>query len=134
MLYFAYGANTNIDNMNNRCPNAELVGSIVLPDYRLVFRGVADIEFSIGAEVQGVLWDITDVCEAALDIYEGFPTLYRKESFSVKNQDLIEDVMFYTMNRSNYALPSNNYFMTIHDGYLQNDLQLRPLYESLKVL
>ena len=104
-LYFAYGANTNLQNMNARCPNAELVGTLVLPDYKLVFKSVADIEFAVGKEVQGVLWNITDICEEALDIYEGYPHLYRKETFDVKIIDRIEQVMFYKMNRSNYALP-----------------------------
>jgi len=134
MLYFAYGANTNINNMNGRCPNAKLVGNIILPDYELVFKGVADIEQRNGTEVQGVLWDITDDCERSLDIYEGFPTLYRKESFAVKIIDRIEDVMFYKMNRSEYSLPNVHYFNTIQNGYIQNDLDTTPLFECLRGL
>ena len=131
MLYFAYGANTNIDNMKSRCPNAKKLTSLVLPDYRLVFRGVADIERANYNEVQGVLWFITDKCERALDIYEGFPTLYRKEAFSIKVEGRIEDVMFYTMNRQGYNLPSEHYFRCIEQGYIQNKLPTEALYNSL---
>ena len=132
MLYFAYGANTNINGMNYRCPNSKLVGKIVLPNYRLVFRGVADIEWENEAEVHGVLWEITDLCEKSLDRFEGFPHLYRKGRFAVKlkNGD-IEDVMFYKMNRTGYGIPTTNYFNTIKEGYKANGLPLKALYSSL---
>ena len=29
------------------------------------------------------LWEISDACEKALDIYEGFPHLYRKLYFDI---------------------------------------------------
>jgi gamma-glutamylcyclotransferase (GGCT)/AIG2-like uncharacterized protein YtfP len=133
MLYFAYGANTNLENMKHRCPNAKLVGTIELPDYRLVFRGVADIEPAAHNVVLGVIWDITDTCEESLDIFEGFPHLYRKENFCVEigKDKKIEDVMFYTMNRTNYDLPNESYFRCIEDGYIQNGLATDLLYESL---
>ena len=131
MLYFAYGANTNIDNMMGRCPNAKKLTGLVLPDYRLVFRGVADVEHAPYNEVQGVLWWITNKCEDALDIYEGFPTLYRKETFAISINDTVEDVMFYTMNRMGYNLPSEHYFKCIEEGYIQNKLPTAGLYESL---
>ena len=43
MFYFAYGANLNLQNMRYRCPNAKVVGHLNLPEYQLVFKGVADI-------------------------------------------------------------------------------------------
>ena len=134
-LYFAYGANTNIDGMAYRCPAAKLVGTIALPDYRLVFRGVADIEWKQGEQVHGVLWDITEQCEKSLDRFEGFPTLYGKGYFPVKleNGDVL-DVMFYKMNRGGYALPSEHYFNTIKEGYRANSLPSKALYASLSSL
>jgi len=129
MLYYAYGANTNTDNMRGRCPKAKLIGALTLPDYELTFRNVADIERKIGAHVEGVLWDITNECENALDIYEGVESgLYRKEYFPVKAKGNIEDVMFYKMNSMNYGMPSEHYFNTILQGYFQNDLDVNYLY------
>ena len=134
-LYFAYGANLNIPNMAYRCPKAVRVGNLELPDYRLVFKGVADIEPAPYNKVCGVLWDITEECEASLDIFEGFPHLYRKEGFTVKMGDgSVEDVMFYTMNREGYALPSEGYFNTIQDGYIQNKLPTEALWNTLEEL
>jgi hypothetical protein len=42
MLYFAYGSNLNIAGMAQRCPAAKPVSRFLLPNARLVFRGVAD--------------------------------------------------------------------------------------------
>lgn len=139
MLYFAYGANTNTKNMEYRCPNAQLVGNLVLPDWRLVFKGVADIEHAPHNKVLGVLWDITEDCERALDIFEGYPNLYRKEYFDVKlGEDIdgavIEEVMFYKMNREGYALPTESYFRTIESGYVQNKLDTTLLWDTLAEL
>lgn len=33
-LYFAYGSNINLDQMAYRCPAAEVVGPVVLENYR----------------------------------------------------------------------------------------------------
>jgi len=136
MLYFAYGANTNLDSMNYRCPDASLIGAIKLPDWRLVFKSVADIEQAPYNEVHGVLWKITDACEASLDIFEGYPNLYRKEFFSVKievdGEERIEDVMFYKMNRMGYDLPSQYYFDLIKEGYIQNDINTKHLHNALE--
>ncbi len=38
-LYFAYGSNINLNQMAYRCPAAEVVGPMVLNDYKLLFRG-----------------------------------------------------------------------------------------------
>jgi hypothetical protein len=79
-LYFAYGSNLNLTQMAQRCPDARQLGATYIPNWRLVFRGVADIEPTRSNDVLlpvGV-WEITKRCEEQLDIYEGFPHLYRK--------------------------------------------------------
>ena len=85
-LYFAYGANLNVEHMEYRCPKAKPICTMNLPEWRLVFRNVADIEPAKGQSVSGLLWTITDDCEKALDIFEGYPHLYRKEYFMIKLQ------------------------------------------------
>ena len=134
-LYFAYGANLNLTNMKHRCPNAKRVCNLDLPDWRLVFKSVADIEPAPYNNVNGVVWEITEECEKSLDIFEGFPRLYRKEYFVVKMPDgSVEDVMFYKMNREGYALPSEGYFNTIKTGYIQNRIPTSGLFNTLSEL
>ncbi len=80
MFYFAYGANLNIQNMSVRCPNAKPIVPITLNNMRLVFRGVADVEHKKDSILHGAIWDITDKCEASLDIFEGYPTFTEKNT------------------------------------------------------
>ena len=37
-LYFAYGSNINLGQMEYRCPDASVVGPVVLDGYELLFR------------------------------------------------------------------------------------------------
>lgn len=84
-LYFAYGSNINLDQMAQRCPDAQVVGPVTLENYELLFRGnlrgagVATIAPREGSTVHGLLWNITPECERSLDYYEGYPHLYGKE-------------------------------------------------------
>lgn len=139
MLYFAYGANLNLENMKLRCPKAKPIMSFTLPNYRLVFKGVADIEPSFGNSVQGVIWNITQDCEDALDRFEGYPFLYGKDSFTVKTTGKFAkdfgkyvDIMFYKMNRQHYGPPSKGYWSCLHEGYLDNDLDTQFLFDALE--
>ena len=43
-LYAAYGSNLNKSQMKRRCPDSSPYVGIVLKNWRLVFKGVADIE------------------------------------------------------------------------------------------
>jgi hypothetical protein len=112
-IYVAYGSNLNLHQMSHRCPDAEKIGAAYLPDWRLVFRGVADIEYSKGDRCPVALWRVTRKCEKALDAYEGFPTLYRKIYWEADG----EAYMAYVMNRKNYAPPMKMYYEGIKEGY-----------------
>lgn len=59
-------------------------------DYQLMFLGVsrvhggvATVEPHKGRRVPILLWVISPDCEVAMDRYEGWPTLYRKESLPI---------------------------------------------------
>ena len=83
-LYFAYGSNTHLKQMEQRCPGAVNLGPAYLQDYRLVFRIHADIELCEHSTVAGVLWEIDDNHLASLDRYEGFPAYYLRHRVFVK--------------------------------------------------
>lgn len=130
-LYFAYGSNINLDQMAHRCPAAEVVGPVVLENYRLLFRGnyrgngVATIVPRKGSKVHGLLWKITPVCEKSLDTYEAFPHLYDKQPVTVQDRSGQEfPVMAYVMTErcKEPAVPSNLYYNGILEGYRQNGL------------
>lgn len=122
--YIAYGSNLNLEQMKTRCPTAELKGKAVLKDYRLRFYGspmnsVATIESRKGSAVPVLIWQIFDEDEKNLDIYEGFPRLYRKEVMEVDCCDQPTNAMIYVMNTDlcPLGLPSKTYYQTILTGY-----------------
>ena len=122
-LYFAYGANLNLEGMQFRCPAARPVSAFLLHDYQLTFSGVATIQPKPGASVPGALWEITQECEDNLDVFEGFPFLYSKIYLSQGNQEF----MAYVMNDDPPAAPSRSYFNTILEGYQDWDLPVSEL-------
>ena len=130
-LYFAYGSNINLDQMAYRCPDAQVVGPVVLEGYELLFRGnakgsgVATIAPHKGQKVHGLLWRITPKCEQSLDIYEGFPRLYDKAEVTVRDRAGQEfTVMAYEMTNiwREPSVPSKFYYDGILEGYRQNGL------------
>ncbi len=122
-LYGAYGSNMNLEQMACRCPAARRLGPALLEGYRLVFRGargsaVATIEPCAGGKVPVLLWAIGIGDEAALDRYEGFPKLYRKEQLHVRVGSRHVRAMAYVMNGGHpQELPGSSYYNVILEGY-----------------
>ena len=89
MLYFAYGSNLNHIQMKRRCKESIFIKKINLKGFRLTFRSrfrAADIEKKKNSIVQGALFEISKNDEKKLDIYEDFPTLYKKYYFSYEKK------------------------------------------------
>jgi gamma-glutamylcyclotransferase (GGCT)/AIG2-like uncharacterized protein YtfP len=136
-LYVAYGSNMNLEQMSQRCPKAKNIGTGTLDDYKLTFRGtykgVANIEPCKGRTVPIALWEITEDCETALDLYEGFPRLYIKKEVEVMVDGEATKAMVYIMT-SEYtnmvASPTEYYFNVIARGYCDNGINLKPLMIS----
>jgi hypothetical protein len=125
-LYFAYGANLNLEGMRFRCPAARPVSAFLLHDWQLAFSGVATIQPQLGASVPGALWEITSECEDNLDVFEGFPFLYSKVYLAQSNMEF----MAYVMNDDPPALPNRSYFNTILEGYRDWDLPVSELHRA----
>lgn len=136
-LYFAYGSNINLDQMAYRCPDAVPLTPVTLRGYALTFQGggVANIIPQEGSSVPGLLWKLTPECVESLDHYEGYPRLYTRESVVVVDKSNTgHRVMVYVMNERfrEPMLPSKHYFKGILDGYHQNGMPTRPLYQALQ--
>lgn len=122
-LYIAYGSNLNLPQMALRCPTAKVVGASEIRDYELLFRGgrrgaVATVEPLEGSRVPVLLWKIKPKDEQALDCYEGYPHLYRKEMLDVELNGKIIPAMVYVMNDGHeLGTPSDYYLNTIMEGY-----------------
>lgn len=138
-LYIAYGSNLNLEQMAYRCPTAEVVGTAVLRDWRLWFRGgsggaVATVEREKGWKVPVLIWKIQPQDEQALDRYEGFPFLYRKETLRLTVNGKRVRAMVYIMNEKGrpYGTPSAGYLDTIRKGYESAGFDCSTLAHAVK--
>ena len=130
MIYLAYGSNLHIEQMQRRCPTAEVLGTSTLHGYRLVFNGVATIEPDPDRSVPVLLWDIKPADEIPLDRYEGYPRLYRRETVQVELDGKTVDAMAYIMNPKGIAPPSPYYYDVIRKGYEMNGLDIAVLEQA----
>ena len=65
-----------------------------------------------------LLWKISPQNERALDRYEGWPHLYRKENLEVELEGKKMSAMVYVMNDGRQAaMPSGFYYDVIAEGY-----------------
>lgn len=124
-IYAAYGSNLNHAQMAMRCPNAKFIGTGKIKNYRLVFRGVADIEWEKDSEVLVGLWDVTPECMDALDRYEGYPRMYDRLKIKVFTNRCkitqagvkVVTAFIYFMKCQGYQPPMNTYYKSIEQGY-----------------
>ena len=134
-LYFAYGSNTHLKQMEQSCPGAVNLGPAYLQDYRLLFRIHADIELCEHSTVAGVLWEIDDNHLASLDRYEGFPAYYLRHRVFVKTTaDEPKWVAWvYSMTEQEEELsPGKPYYNVCMEGYVANGIETTQLEEALK--
>lgn len=127
--YIAYGSNLNIRQMRMRCPSARIIGTSVVPDYRLLFKGSQSgsyltIEPQEGASVPVAAWEVTASDEQALDRYEGFPSFYYKKEMVLPVKGIRSGkirrrkVFVYIMHEDRpLGLPSHHYLATCAEGY-----------------
>ena len=130
-LYFAYGMNTNKEEMAYRCPGAMPMGRAILPGYRLEFKSFATIVPSPKESVEGVLWTITDSDESALDMLEGYPEFYDKKTVLVEYTNQSYIAMTYIMGPREHGYgPSEGYYSMVSEGYQSFGLNQRQLLDA----
>jgi len=132
MLYFAYGSNLHHSQMKRRCKDSIFLKKINLKDFKLTFRSkyrAADIEPKRSSIVPGALFEISKSDEKKLDVYEGYPILYKKHYFSYYGKK----VMTYTMVRkTSFTFPTERYLNIVKLGYNDCNLNINYLKIALK--
>lgn len=142
--YLAYGSNLNVRQMALRCPTAKAVGTAVIKDYELLFKGsktgaYLTIEPKVGAEVPVAVWSVEAADEQRLDVYEGFPAFYYKAeielpvTFLKSGRTLNRTASVYIMHEERpLGLPSGSYVQTCLEGYRNFGFDERILLTALK--
>lgn len=133
-LYFAYGMNTNVAGMAQRCPGAVSHGHARLMDHVFRFAGPADVVKCNDSYVDGVLWTITDECLMSLDLLESYPNYYLRRPKRVWFRDRVVMALTYYMRPGNlHRSPSKNYFDMVLEGYQEHRVPTEQLYNALAV-
>lgn len=134
-LYFAYGSNLKLSEIQRTCPSAERVCRALLPGHRLKFPrkstgrgcGVASIELTEDGKVWGGVYRIAEQEGAALESREGFKPsrLAAENAYVPTDVTVFEDGDFtrpfealtFVANRQLYPpKPSPEYLQLILDG------------------
>jgi gamma-glutamylcyclotransferase (GGCT)/AIG2-like uncharacterized protein YtfP len=132
MKYFSYGMNTNLTQMARRCPQAVSLGAAVLPGFRFEFKSFATVVADYTSDAVGVVWEISDDCEDALDILEGYPVYYTKQIVTVLIDGTLHTAMTYLMYPDEQlSLPSNSYYNMVADGYEDHGISLVQLEDAV---
>ena len=142
--YIAYGSNLNIAQMRRRCPRSKVVGTAVLKDYELLFKGsmtgaYLTIEPKEGSEVPVAVWTVTPKDEEALDRYEGCPDFYYKKEMTIEVEETesgiksMKTVFVYIMHEyRTLGIPSIYYINTCLEGYNKFGFDRKPLFNAIE--
>ena len=127
--YIAYGSNLNVQQMRWRCPNARIIGTSELKNYRLMFKGsktgsYLTIEPETGYTVPVAVWEVSAEEERALDRYEGYPSFYYKTEMTLEVKGFRTGKLrrrrafVYIMREERpYGIPTSSYLSTCGQGY-----------------
>ena len=142
--YIAYGSNLNVQQMCWRCPDARIMGTGELKDWRLLFKGSKSgayltIERCEGYSVPVTVWEVSASDEIALDHYEGFPTFYYKQELPIAYKGIntgathITTAFVYIMHEDRpIAIPSKHYVDICAAGYKTFGFDYSFLKEALR--
>ena len=126
MFYFAYGSNLNHFQMKRRCKDSVYLKKINLKNFKLTFRSkyrAADIEFKKNSIVPGGLFEISKSDEKKLDVYEEFPTLYKKHYFYYYGKKVMTYIM---VKKTVFKFPTERYLKIVQRGY--KDCKIDPKF------
>ena len=132
IYYFAYGSNLHHLQMKRRCPNCQFIKKMILHNYNLTFRskyGAADIEKRNGKKVYGALYIISKSAERKLDVYEEYPTLYKKMFFKHQGKKIMTYIM---PKKSKLVPPTKRYLDIIKQGYKDCKINIKSLNTALQ--
>lgn len=143
-IYAAYGSNLHIEDMKKRCPDAEILGTSKLENYGLYYggeegRSYLSVEPNKGSYVPLGMWLVSEKDELALDVYEDYPSLYKKVEmdFLIMNKNTGESTLekaFIYILEEGYGrfAPTDTYVETCKKGYLDFGFDTSLLEEALK--
>jgi gamma-glutamylcyclotransferase (GGCT)/AIG2-like uncharacterized protein YtfP len=126
-LYGAYGANTNLESMRQRCPDSTPYhgwsqideSRALLINHELVFNRYADVRPKSGTGVELAIWEVSPEDLTDLDMFEGYPSFYGRKQVQVRlaSGRPLSVWIYYMQDDQNLAAPSAGYVNMLREGY-----------------
>jgi len=124
-LYFAYGANTNIEYFKKRIPSAVYLGLGVLPHYDFKWEYSASLERDPENKVEGVLWELPVEDLSKLDTFEkNYTRLTESVMF---NSRLVEAELYIRNDIERKPKNLKKYIRRVKKGYRENGLPMEQI-------
>ena len=123
--YFAFGSNMSAQRMHERLGWSPSRSGAILPDYEMIFNkhsndgGKANIMYSPGDLVEGILYSVYEKDLVVLDKYEGVAAdQYKRYEIKVqnKNKKSILAVAYKALNTGKVSAPTEVYLNYILEG------------------
>ncbi len=123
MYYFAYGANLNQKQMQERCPDSKPIFTAILPNYKLVFvgwsrqwrGGVASLKSYRGDRVRGAIYEVSEQCLQRLDRHESGYNRFRVTVLG-EDSEPVEAITYIKAGQLEETPPSKEYLAVIQQG------------------
>lgn len=140
--YIAYGSNLNLSQMRRRCPTAKIIGTALLKNWELLFKGsktgsYLTIEPKERSIVPAAIWEITPNDEKSLDRYEGYPIFYYKKNIKVRckmsetgNSKYINAFAYIMHEERAIGMPTVDYMSACIEGYKSFCFDKSTLFEA----
>ncbi|KIM37079.1 hypothetical protein M413DRAFT_423923 [Hebeloma cylindrosporum] len=127
-IYFAYGSNLWLDQMERRCPESKFIGIALLNEWKWIInvRGCATIIPSEGDIVYGFLYELSTQDVLNLNGFEG--PMYERQTIPVipinkeehQSKDAVDSLVYVDVERKSESQPRTEYIyrmnMAIADG------------------
>lgn len=129
-IYFAYGLNLNHEHMARSVPTADPIGPFKIEGYKVELLAFANIVKSNPEDyIWGGCWLIDQEAEKALDVIEGYPTLYKKITIDnilvyqmTEEERVFESAIDFTENEARESIHSSPYIDLIKQGFVDFDM------------
>ncbi|MFQ5598063.1 MAG: gamma-glutamylcyclotransferase family protein [Nitrospiria bacterium] len=130
MIYFAYGSNMDLGQMQSRCPGTKVIGVGRLFHYSIAFTrwsrswksGTADILPEKGPTVYGALYDLSLEDLKKMDRFADYPNSYIRQDISVDCGGEQLPALTYIARRFGVFLPSQSYLGKMVRGAESHDI------------
>ena len=123
--YFAFGSNMSAQRMRERLGWSPSRSGVILHDYEMIFNkhsndgGKANIMYSPGNIVEGILYSVNEEDLVILDKYEGVSSKqYKRYKIEVQdnNKNSIPAVAYKALNTGKVSAPTEEYLNYILKG------------------